>query len=100
MFWNALRAWIHWNRRPPRLLPCAFLVHTSKVHVTRKSVLFLILCWKCIEKSVSLNMEIGKPVDKVHSVGIACGLTVAARDMASEQGGVTQATRDLERVVR
>ena len=48
-FWNALRAWIHWTRRPPRLLPCAFLVHTSKVHVTRKSVLFLIFCWKCIE---------------------------------------------------
>ena len=46
-------------------------------------------------------MEIGKPVDKVHSVGIACGLTEAARDMAtSEQGAVTQATRDLERVVR
>ena len=45
-------------------------------------------------------MEIGKPVDKVHYVGITCGLTVAARDMASEQGAVTQATRDLERVVR
>ena len=37
---------------------------------------------------------------QVHSVGIACGVTVAARDMASEQGAVTQATRDLERVVR